>query len=223
MPRKPVELSDIYPVHVTARCNNKDWFSLPLSLVMDIYIDVLERVIDKYNIKVHAFVLMSNHFHMLISTPDANLSAAMRYFMTESSHAIARASNRINRIYGARYSGTLIKESEHYAHALKYVYNNPVKAKITDRAEKYKWSSLNENIKPLQKLIEPISEVFSEFVPQDKYALVQWLSLADDLEYIEATRKALKKRVFKYGQNKNTGKKPCYIDRLHPKKSPGTY
>ena len=222
MPRKPIELSDTYPVHICARCNNKDWFSLPLPMVMDIYIDVLERTINSYNFKVHAFVLMSNHYHALISTPDANLSAAMRYFMTESSHSIARTSGRINRVYGARYSGTLIKESEHYAHTLKYIYNNPVKANITDRAEKYRWSSLNGDIKKLEKLLVPASSRFNEFVPHEKQTLIEWLGRLEDFEYIEAIRKALRKRVFKFGQNKKTGKKPCYIDRLHPKRSPGT-
>ena len=222
MPRKKVELSDTFPYHVCARSNNKEWFELPLARVFGIYANVIEKTIDKYCIELHSFVLMANHFHMLVSTPMGNLSRAMRYFMTESSRAIARCSDRINRIYGSRYHWTIIRDSQHFAHAFRYVYKNPVTAGIVDRAEQYDWSTLNQGHCKFQKMITSVRNGLDEYIPNERNDLLIWLNKADNDEYIEMVKKALKKHEFRFGLDPNTGKRPLYFDKLHPKNTPGT-
>jgi len=61
--------------------------------------DLLTLTIWLYEIKIYAFVLMNNHFHLLFSTPKANLNLAMRFVMSSSSKDINYYLNRINHVY----------------------------------------------------------------------------------------------------------------------------
>ena len=204
MPRKPVETSSIFPYHIFARSNNKDWFSLDLEIIFFIYAEVLDKTTKRYGFLIHSFVLMSNHFHMMISTPEANISKGMRYFMTETSRKIARESKRINRIYGARYGSCIIKSSEHYAHAYKYVYRNPVEAKICSKAEEYPWSSLSTDTIPICSGING----FETHLPSNINDLISWVNQIEEKLFTEAIRLALYKRVFKITRNRKNSKMP---------------
>jgi hypothetical protein len=86
---------------------------------------------------------MSNHFHLIISTPDKNLDKAMNYFMRETSKIISFESGRINQVFGGPYYRSIIKDDRHYRCVYKYVYLNPVEAGIVNRAEDYRYSTLH--------------------------------------------------------------------------------
>lgn len=111
MPRKPISITNEHPYHIIGRSNNRDWFDLPLNYCYEVFTNVLTKVKQNYNFKLHAFVLMNNHYHMILSTPEKNLSQGMRYFMTETSRGIRVKSMRINHIYGGRYRPCLITSS----------------------------------------------------------------------------------------------------------------
>ncbi len=222
MPRRIVELSDHFPYHICARTNNRDWFEIPLSTVFCICANVLRKTVQRYEIEVHLFLLMSNHYHMLVSTPQSNISKSMRYFMTETSRSVARSSNRINRIFGARYHWTIIRSSEHFAFAYKYICRNPVRANITERVESYNWSLLNSNHEQFRSIIKNNRQGFGEYIPGNYYEQVRWLNHEDGKEHELSVRKALKKHEFRFVQNQNTGKIPSYVDSLPPKNTPGT-
>lgn len=222
MARRIVELSDIYPYHLCARSNNKDWFELPLNFVFNIYCTILKKTIKAYGIQCHSFVLMANHFHMLASTPKGNMSAAMRYFMTESSRALARGSGRINHVYGARYHWTIIRSPEHYAHAYKYIFRNPIEAGIASKAEDYQWSTLNNFHPKFLHLTSPNQNGFDEYLPTDRQVLLRWLNQSEGSDYTDQVKKALRRHEFSFSQNKNTGKRESHLNKLHPKNTPGT-
>ena len=167
MARKLIIKTSDFSYHVYARSNNKEWFSLPLDVVYQIYIKVLSETISEYGVKIHIFVLMSNHFHMILSTPKANISEAMRYFMTETSKLIARTTGRINKIYGSRYKWTLIKNEEHYAHAFKYVARNPIKAMACKFIEDYKWCSILNWSEEMNKVISANELGLDSLIPRE--------------------------------------------------------
>ncbi|MEZ4703954.1 MAG: transposase [Bdellovibrionota bacterium] len=218
MARKRVELSDIHPYHVCARSNNRTWFDIPLSQVFGIYANVMEKAIEKYEIECHGFVLMANHFHMLISTPKSNLSQAMRYFMTETSRAIARSSHRINRIYGQRYHWTIIKTAEHYAHVFYYIYRNPIRHRAVSRLNMYRWSTLHPHHRKFNTLIVPKNEEYDVYIPQDRKTLIQWLESIHDEKYENAIATSLTRHEFTFPQDRISGKRISYVDKLHPRR-----
>ena len=192
MARAPLVLQSEFPYSVTARSNNQEWFRLPLENCWSIFENVIGRTAERYNFQTHQFVLMSNHYHWLVSTPDANLNQGMRYFMTESSRSIARATFRINKIFGARYKPCLITTPQYYAHSFRYIYQNPLRAGICKDLKTYKFSTYH----PASKIkIFPKNEL-EEFVPEEKDILNRWLHELLDQPSTERIRKALRRRHF---------------------------
>ncbi len=203
MPRKPLERSDLYPYHICARSNNRDWFHAPAVKIYDLFADSFEKIILRYGLQFHAFVLMANHFHLLATSPFSNIDQGMRYLQTETSRGIARLTGRINKIYGSRYHWTIIKDPKHYAHALKYIYLNPVKPGIVIQAEQYEWSTLNPQHEKFQKIITKNTNGFEEHIPNERQALLDWINQAQDEQYTVAVNKALRRHDFKFPRGKS--------------------
>ena len=184
--------------HITARSNNKDWYCLPLGQVWNIYRDVIYRTIDRYQIHLHAFVLMGNHFHGIISTPKDPVDIAMRYFMTESSRAIARASNRINHVYGGRHKATFLGDAFSYAYVLKYVLRNPVRAGVVASVSEYRWSTWSKHLDLSEIPVVDRFDRIAQYVPKCAEERTEWLNLPTPKEQEELIRLGLRKFKFEF-------------------------
>lgn len=219
MPRKHVIKSSVFPYHICARSNNQDWFSLPLEETIDIFAQVTSRTQEQYKFRFELFTLMSNHFHMIISTPNENISEGMRYFMTESSRGIARASNRINRIFGQRYHWTIIRDPAHYAVVYKYVARNPVAAYLVHRVEEWPFSSLAASNNKMKNLVAVNPEFLSTLSPLVNSG---WLNTPYDLATQELISLALRRSEFISPRERNS-REPINFDALLNQKVPGTF
>lgn len=137
---------------------------------------------------------------MIVTTPDLNLDTAMNYFMRETSRIIGIRSGRINQVYGGPYHWSLIKSSNYFLHAYKYVYRNPVEAGLSLCVEKYKYSTLSVLVGN-QRSIIPIEyddTLFSDLVEQ-----LKWLNNSyPSIEIKDDIRKALRKSEFQFAKNK---------------------
>ena len=103
MGRKKLVYTPLFPYHVVARANNRD--SFPNSKLENWYIfcDQATKLICKSKALIHAFVLMDNHYHMLISAGDkADLGQAMCTLQTNVCRDINKRSGRVNHIFGGR-------------------------------------------------------------------------------------------------------------------------
>ncbi len=182
------------PYHVGARCINKEWFSSPTDVVWNIFGDQLYLTEKAFNLKIHSFVLMSNHFHMLITTPNANLDQAMNYLLREVSKAINRENGNINQVFGGPYHWSVIKSRIYYEFAYKYVYRNPVEARICSRVESYPYSTLR-GLMGLDRLPFPAFDNMN--LISNPAQRLSWLnSPYPDMEVLETIRNALKKQEF---------------------------
>lgn len=197
MGRPRVILTDKHPYHVTARSNNRDWFDVPMSYCFGIYINVFEECIQRFKIDIHAFVLMNNHFHLLVSTPNKNISDFLKYFMTQTSKGIGRKSQRINHIYGGRNHKSIITSPEYYAYCLKYLYRNPVKAGITDLVEDYRWSTTSKKISKLHGFLSDPKYGHDAFVPKKLKEQWQWFNEPQDADLEEGIEMGFRKSTFK--------------------------
>ena len=135
-------LSTEFPIHITARSNNRERFPIPLPEVWEILEDQLVMLNKGFGIQIINFVLMPNHFHMIVLDPLGNLSNGMEYFMRESSREIGRSCNRINRIWGAKFHSTVIASSQYFFVCYRYTYRNPVTAGLAQSVLDYEFSSL---------------------------------------------------------------------------------
>lgn len=152
MPRKHLVRSSIHPYHVTSRSNNKEWFYIPLCDVWKYAQILLFSGQEKFNVKVEAFVLMQNHYHMLLYTPSANIDSFMQFFNGNLGKSIARHAGRINRIFGASYKWNLIISQPYYMNVLRYIYQNPLRADLVKHCEDYPYSNFVQHAFSREKI-----------------------------------------------------------------------
>lgn len=199
---KAIQQSD-YPYHITGRCINKEWFNLPMDTVWRIFCEELNRTHQDHELNIHSFVLMSNHFHLIASTPQANISRCMHQFMTRSSRLLTSAGNRINETYAGRHYKCILNSHNYYLNAYKYNYRNPIMAGICSRVEDYAYSSLqlilNNDSKTL-KLAE------DSILTQSPASTLQWLNTEPDALKLEGVSFALRRSYFRSKRCKNTKK-----------------
>lgn len=200
MPRKPLLLQSVYPYHVTARSNNREWFYLPSSEIWLICGHLLAKVEEKYQAGVLEFVLMSNHFHLLIETPGSNLDRIMNYFMREFSRTVGTRAGRINHVFGGRYNGSLIRDPWHFLHVYKYVLRNPVAAGMEEKVEDYVYSTLRRELGERYPfpVLPILDHSLSALIPRGIEGRLEWLNLPYEAAESELLRRALKQTEFRF-------------------------
>ncbi|MEZ4814118.1 MAG: transposase [Bdellovibrionota bacterium] len=196
MTRKILERSQNYPYHTYNRTIDKTFFNCDLKHLWNECMNLCCILSWAYGARIHAFVLMSNHFHMLISTPDENIDDCMRYFQGELSRWVASQIKSQRNCFGARYKWTIIKDALHYRDAYKYVYQNPIRAKLCLEAEKYPFSTLSGRLGN-QKLSCPIYEhEFHTYLPTLTHDECQWINTVFNEVELGKIRSAVKKRIY---------------------------
>ena len=103
MPRAKTILQSEFPYNISARCINREWFYISTERVWEIFCEELTRTSNHHELLIHSFVLMSNHFHLIASTPKANISQCMQQFMQRSSRRLTKEGNRINETFAGRH------------------------------------------------------------------------------------------------------------------------
>lgn len=174
MPRINRILQSTYPYHVSLRSINKIHFELSLDIFWNYICDLLLFCTYAFKIEIHSFVLMSNHYHMILRTPDSNLNKFMNYFNRELSREISFRTGRINQKFGGRYHATIIDNLAYYGHAYKYVYRNPVEGRMCRNVQDYDYSSLSF-ITGRQSYRFPIFDTYFESVESFE-ANFEWLN-----------------------------------------------
>ncbi len=205
MPRPNLFRTSEFAYHVTSRSNNKEWFYIPLNQAWGILSASLSEAAARYQAEIHAFVLMSNHYHLLISTPSRNLDAVMKYALSVATQVIQRKTGRINHILGGRYRWSVLDSAYKLGYAFKYVYRNPVKHGACDRVEQYPFSTLNDCFSG-----PPILEGFSGYwraVPRLRKERIDWLNRPTPKEVEELVGRGLRRYRFEFPKSNSMQKK----------------
>jgi REP element-mobilizing transposase RayT len=113
-------------------------------LIDDDYEMFLEAVKESskfFGIRVLAYALMPNHYHLLVQTPKANLSRAMRHVNSVYTQRFNRYHKKDGPLFRGRYKAILVQEDEYLTHLIRYIHLNPVQANLTEDLAKYPWTS----------------------------------------------------------------------------------
>ena len=105
------------------------------------FLNTLQHVNKRYNWICHAYCLMTNHFHLLIETPDGNLSLGMRQLNGVYTQLFNKWHGRVGHLFQGRYKAILIQKDSHLLEVCRYVVLNPVRAKMVEKPEDWMWSS----------------------------------------------------------------------------------
>lgn len=107
------------------------------------FIELLGMVCDRFNWLCHAYCLMGNHYHLLIETPEPNLSRGMRHLNGVYTQSFNRHHRRVGHLFQGRYKSVLVEKNEYLLDLVRYIVLNPVRASIVQQPEDWKWSSHN--------------------------------------------------------------------------------
>ncbi len=126
--------------HLTARGNAR----APIFLNDDDrrqFLAVLADVISKYRWLCYGYCLMGNHYHLLIETPEANLSVGMRQLGGIYTQKFNREHGRVGHLFQGRYKSVLVEKESYLLELCRYIVLNPVRAGLVDHPAQYGWSS----------------------------------------------------------------------------------
>ena len=126
--------------HVTSRGNARNKIFADDQDRED-FLFVLGSVIKRYNWLCHAYCLMDNHYHLMIETPDANLSLGMRQLNGVYTQKYNRRHNEPGHIFQGRFKAILVDKDNYLLELCRYVVLNPTRAKMVERPEQWIWSS----------------------------------------------------------------------------------
>ncbi len=105
------------------------------------FLNLLAEISQVFSIEVHAFSLMGNHYHLLLRTPVANLSRAMRHLNGLYTQRFNKAHDRDGPIFRGRYKAILADENDYLTQLIRYIHRNPVEAGLCTKADEYSWTS----------------------------------------------------------------------------------
>lgn len=105
------------------------------------FLTLLEQAAKRFRWSVTAYVLMTNHFHLVIQTQDPNLSRGMQWLNGTYAAWFNHRHQRAGHLFQGRFHAFLVEKEAYFAELLRYVVLNPVRAKMVERPEDYRWSS----------------------------------------------------------------------------------
>ncbi|HEX7988168.1 MAG TPA: transposase [Duganella sp.] len=126
--------------HVTCRGNRRENIFRDRTDRLAWFVEA-ERMCQRFHFVVHAFCLMTNHFHLLIETPEGNLGQGMRLLNSAYSQHFNRRHDLAGHVMQGRYHAVLVQKESYLLELARYIVLNPVRAGIVDAPENWEWSS----------------------------------------------------------------------------------
>ncbi|MBA3065530.1 transposase [bacterium] len=108
------------------------------------FLNIIKRAKPRYGAIVYAYVLMPNHYHLLLETPRANLTRLMHYVQTAYSVYYNSRHLRTGHVFQGRYKALLVDKDNYLLRLSRYIHLNPVRAKMVKSPQDYIWSSFAE-------------------------------------------------------------------------------
>ncbi len=126
--------------HVTSRGNERKSIFLS-DEDRKAFFDILAEYHDRYGILIHGYILMDNHYHLIVETPEGNLLKVMHGINSRYTAYFNRAYRRSGHLFQGRYKAILVDKDIYLVELSRYIHLNPVRAGMAGKPEQYAWSS----------------------------------------------------------------------------------
>jgi|SaaInlV_130m_DNA_3_1039695.scaffolds.fasta_scaffold31792_1 REP element-mobilizing transposase RayT len=138
------------------------------------FLALCRKAVEKFNIRIFAFCLMNNHYHLYLSTPEANISKVMKFLnQSYATHFLKTSPDKDGHVFKGRYKRKIVDSEVYSFTLLNYIHQNPVSAKIVRNPVDWRWSSYRSYVKPELRL---------DFIDYD-WALKQFGSIKSFIEF----------------------------------------
>lgn len=181
MPRKKHEWCEGSKIHVIARGNRRsDIFKDENDYKT--YLNCLNEAMKHYEnkYKIIAYVLMTNHIHIVIETTDKDVSDLVKRVHGIYAQRFNKKYNYVGHLFQDRYKGIIIKNDLYLLALSRYIHLNPVKANIVKKPEQYKWSSFSTYIGKANQKIVSTEIILNYFKNREMYKKFVEISLPDE-------------------------------------------
>ena len=105
------------------------------------FIEYLAAAVERFGIRIHTYCLMTNHYHLLLETPEPNLSRAIQWLNVCYATYFNYKRNRRGHLFYGRFKSILVEADGYLKHLSRYIHLNPLRAKMVEAAADYEWSS----------------------------------------------------------------------------------
>lgn len=182
--------------HVTSRGNARD----------DIYLSdedrvawlaTLGQVCARFNWVCHAYCQMTDHYHIVIETPDANLSQGMRQLNGVYTQLFNRTHRRAGPIFQGRFKAILVDKENYLLDLARYVVLNPLRAKMVRQLERWPWSSYRATCgqAPQPDWLQT-DFILSQFARQRARARVKYIAFVDEGKGLDSVWNHLQGQIY---------------------------
>jgi len=159
--------------HITSRGNARQAIFLKGEDFAD-FLKILHSVVKRYNFLLHAYCLMNNHYHLLVETPEGNLSKGMRQLNGLYAQRFNQKHRRVGHLLQGRYKAILVDKENYLLELCRYIVLNPVRAGIVKDPKDYRWSSY-QGTSGEQKIPGLFSDwILSQFAKERRKASIQY-------------------------------------------------
>ena len=204
--------------HVTSRGNERK------KIVLDdadrgMFLSLLAENLEQHQVVCHAWVLMDNHYHLLLETPAPNLSLAMKHVNGIYTQKFNKKHHRVGHLFQGRYKCIVVEKDSYLKELCRYVVLNPVREKLVKSPGEWKWSSYRGTVglsKPDQWL--EIDWILSQFGKNKQQAQKTYATFVrDGIGSKESPWDSLSSRIYLGGkefldQVHEVGKKNRHLD-----------
>ena len=131
--------------HITSRGNAKQLIFLDDGGKKE-FLAVLNSTVERFNWLCHAYCLMDNHYHLMIETPEGNLSRGMRQLNGVYTQLFNKRHKRVGHLFQGRYKSILVDKEKYLLALCRYIVLNPVRAGLVKNPNAWQWSSYKATI-----------------------------------------------------------------------------
>ncbi len=136
--------------HITARGNRKEYiFKSDRDRI--VFLKILNETITRYHFVCYAYCLMPNHYHLLIETPNGNLSMGIRELNGVYAQKLNQNYKTVGHVFQGRYKAILVEKESYLLELSRYIVLNPVRAGLVQYPWEWPWSSYQATVGRVEK------------------------------------------------------------------------
>ena len=161
------------------------------------WLDIIAKVCDRFNWRVHAYCLMDNHYHLIVETIEGNLSKGMRQLNGVYTQYYNRQHNRVGHVFQGRYKAIHVDKEAYLLELTRYVVLNPLRAGMVKKVSNWPWSSYSAMVGniPAPGWLET-DWLLTQFGKQRKRARAKYVDFVRDGIGLPSIWESLQKQVF---------------------------
>jgi REP element-mobilizing transposase RayT len=199
MPRQARIQSPTNYYHVMVRGNNRESI-FSKDEQKRFFLDSLKKQEEDQFIDIVAYCLMDNHIHIIIESDPVNLAKAIKSTNTKYAMNFNQQRDRIGHVFQDRYKSEAINDDRYLLQVIRYVHNNPVKAKMAKSSGNYNWSSYNEYIAEDFTIKRQQKDFILGYFSNNLEKFEEFHKQKDSLEYLEM-KEDIERERFEQGQD----------------------